>query len=323
MIDHAGRTIDYARISITGRCDMRCVYCMPRESAGVQREEALLSPEEIGRAAQAFSLLGVKYLKLTGGEPMARPDCLDIISRLRDVPGIEQVTMTTNGLRLAGRVKAAKAAGLSALNVSLDTLNKRLFQRITGTDGLRLVLKTIGEALEWGVPVKVNCVPLKGLNEEGLSALCALGRDAPIQVRFIELMPMGGQGALAPVPQEEIMERLSRAYGPLTRDPARHGNGPAAYYALPGFQGRVGFISAVSHEFCGQCNRVRLTAQGELKLCLNHQAGLDLRPLLKAGAGAGELSRAMEKAVYQKPLRHGFEEPAPDRETKFMYQLGG
>lgn len=323
MIDHAGRTIDYARISITDRCDLRCIYCMPEGGVPALRHDEILSFEEIEQIGQALCLLGVRYLKITGGEPMARRGCLDLVKRLKDLPGIEEVTLTTNGIQLAGKMQQAKAAGLTGLNISLDTLDPHLFHQMTRVGDVHKTLETIREAVALSMPVKVNCVPIADFNEDSLCDLCALGKDAPIHVRFIELMPLGCASGFRPIPQERIKELITNAFGTLTPDLTRHGNGPAAYYTLPGFKGSVGFISAVSHEFCDQCNRVRITAQGELKLCLNRKEGVQLAPLLRAGISTEDLSRVIGQTIYEKPLRHGFTDVIDDREDKKMYQIGG
>lgn len=323
MLDRCGREIDYVRISITDRCNLRCVYCMPERGVTGMRHEDVLSYEEIVRTVRALAALGIRHVRITGGEPMARRGCLTLVERLHAIPGIETVSMTTNALLLDGCVAWAKEAGLSALNVSLDTLSPDAYRRMTRGGDVSRVLSVTGEALALGLQVKVNAVPVRGMNEEDLPALAMLAKDRPLCVRFIELMPVGCGAALSPIPTDEVLARLCAALGPLAPDAQRHGFGPARYVRPEGFAGSIGLISPMSHEFCGSCNRVRLTADGFLKLCLNHTAGLDVRALLRGGASDDELQAALAGAIAAKPARHGFFENVGDREARRMNEIGG
>lgn len=323
MRDLCGREIDYVRVSITDRCNLRCVYCMPEKGVASMRHGDVLTYEEIVRTVRSLATLGIRHVRVTGGEPMARRGCLDLVERIHAIPGIETVSMTTNGLLLAGRVAWAREAGLDALNISLDTLNPDTYRRITRGGDVAQVLQTMDEALSLGMQVKVNAVPVRGLNEDGLTALAALARKHPIQVRFIELMPLGCGAALEPIPSDEIVAMMSSAFGPMQSDAQCHGFGPAQYFRPEGFAGSIGVISPMSHAFCGQCNRVRLTADGFLKLCLNHTAGLDVRALLRSGTDDHALLEALREAIWHKPLRHGFTEAIDDRESRRMNQIGG
>lgn len=323
MLDACGRTIDYLRISITDKCNLRCVYCMPDGGVETMAHADLLTYEEIRRVAALMAEQGIRYIRLTGGEPMARRGCLELVRMLRDVPGIEEIAMTTNGVLLEGRMREAREAGLAAVNISLDTVDPEDFSRITRGGDVRRVLRAIDEALDCGLRVKINAVPARELNDRGLIPLAALAKDRPIDVRFIELMPVGCGAALTPVPSDEIEARLAEAFGPLEKDDTRRGWGPARYVRPAGFTGAVGLISAMTHEFCDRCNRVRLTADGYLKLCLNHASGLDLRALLRSGAQDAALAEALRTAIEQKPQRHGFREEIGDREARRMNQIGG
>ena len=196
MRDLCGREIDYVRVSITDRCNLRCVYCMPEKGVDTMRHGDVLTYEEIVRTVRSLASLGIRHVRVTGGEPMARQGCLDLVERIHAIPGIENVSMTTNGLMLAGRVAWAREAGLDALNISLDTLDPDAYRRITRGGDVTQVVHTMDEALSLGMRVKVNAVPVRGLNEDGLTALAALAREHPIQVRFIELMPLGCGAAL-------------------------------------------------------------------------------------------------------------------------------
>lgn len=323
MIDACARQIDYIRISITDRCNLRCVYCMPEGGVTSFEHSEILTYEEIVRLVRLLTQLGIRHLRVTGGEPMARRDCLGLVARLKAIPGIETISMTTNALLLAGRVREAHDAGLSALNISLDTLDPDIYRRMTRGGDVSRALSVIDEALGLGMRVKVNAVPVGGVNEEGLAELAALARERDLCVRFIELMPVGCGASLASVPTEAVAARLEEAFGELRPDPEKHGFGPARYVRPEGFRGSIGFISPLSHEFCDQCNRVRLTADGFLKLCLNHRAGVDLRAMLRAGAADGELLSAMREAIYKKPQRHGFQNEIDDREVRRMNEIGG
>lgn len=323
MLDDCGRRIDYLRISITDRCNLRCVYCMPEGGVSTLRHSDILTYEEIVRLTGLLTRLGVRHLRVTGGEPMARQGCLDLVRRLHETSGVETIAMTTNALLLRGRVAEAREAGLNALNISLDTIDPATYAAMTRGGRVEDVLSVIDDAVSLGMRVKVNAVPVRGINDGQLTALAALARDREIHVRFIELMPVGCGAGLSPVPSDEVLARMEAAFGPLAPDNARHGFGPARYVKPEGFMGSIGVISPMSHEFCDRCNRVRLTADGYLKLCLNHQAGLDVRALLRGGAPDDALLEALRAAIAKKPTRHGFLEEIGDREERRMNEIGG
>lgn len=323
MRDASGRTIDYVRISVTDRCNLRCLYCMPEDGVEMMAHDLLLTYEEIERVVRVFSGLGIKYIRITGGEPMARRGCLDLIEKLGAVPGIEEIAMTTNALLLEGEVERAKAAGLKALNISLDTLDAAMYRRMTRYGDLDKVLRVIDDALRCGMRVKINAVPIKGYNEEALVDLALLARDRKIDVRFIELMPIGCGAGMERLTSQEVLTQLQAALGEMTPDKTKRGFGPAVYVRPEGFAGCVGVISPMSHEFCGDCNRVRLTADGQLKLCLNHKQGLDVRALLRGGISDEALAAALTEAILNKPKNHGFEAQIDDREGRRMNEIGG
>ena len=323
MIDGFGREIDYLRISVTDRCNLRCLYCMPEHGISALRHADILRYEEILRIVRIMGGMGIRHLRVTGGEPMARQGCLDFVRELREVPGVESVSMTSNGILLAGRVAEAKQAGVSSLNLSLDTLAPEKYARLTRGGDVKRVLKTLSEAAGMGIPLKVNAVPIRGFNEGELVELALLAKDRPVCVRFIELMPIGCGQDFAPVPQAEAVQLLTDAFGPLPEDDCKHGCGPARYVRPKGFLGSVGFIGAVSHEFCGKCNRIRLTADGRMKLCLNHAEGADLRTPLRSGKTDEEIEALITAAIGRKPLRHAFHETIGDREIRHMNEIGG
>ena len=289
--------IDYVRISITDRCNLRCIYCMPQEGVTCLGHGDILTFEEIERVVRALQHLGVRYVRVTGGEPMARLGCLDLVDRIHHIPGIEEIAMTTNGILLDGQVSRAKQAGLNALNISLDTLDPDAYRRMTR--GGRAGQGASGDKRcpGSGAAGKDQCRSCPGVERSRLTELAAMARDRDICVRFIELMPVGCGAGLSPIPSDELETQMAAAFGPLSRDESHHGYGPARYVRPAGFRGSIGFISPMSHEFCDRCNRVRLTADGFLKLCLNHRAGLDLRKLLREGISEAELEAALRRPL--------------------------
>lgn len=321
MTDQMGRTIDYLRIGVTDRCNLRCTYCMPAEGIVLMKHEELLSFEEIHRVCSAGALLGIQKLKLTGGEPLARRGLPELAATLKRIPGIEQVTLTTNGVLLREFAPALAQAGIDVVNVSLDTLDRTHFAEITRRDALPAVLDGIHAALDAGLRVRINCVPTRHMPKEELLALAALAQNAPLDVRFIEMMPVGHGDLYDGVATEELKALLTAHFGTLAAIGDK-GNGPAAYERIDGFAGRLGFISAVSKKFCAQCNRIRLTPAGFLKLCLDYDLGIDLRGALRAGVSDDELLRLMEAAIAQKPEGHQFGIKKTSL-VRSMAQIGG
>ncbi len=323
MIDLQGRSIEYVRISLTDRCNLRCLYCMPEGGVESFSHREILSFEEITRLVRLMTRLGVHAVRLTGGEPLTRKGCLDLVGMLHALPGIDRISITTNGILLKGRTAEAVKNGLTDVNISLDTVDPEKYMQITRGGKVGDVLDALREALDAGLRVKVNAVPIRGLNEEGLTEVAALAKDLPVDVRFIELMPIGSGANMASIPTSKILDRMEGAFGPLAPDSARHGMGPAVYVKPAGFTGSIGFISAVSHEFCQYCNRVRITSDGILKLCLNHISNADLRAMLRAGASDDEILSAMREAILHKPVHHGFSEIVEDKEQRRMNQICG
>lgn len=325
MKDQYGRIVDYMRVSITDRCNLRCRYCMPEGIDLVSMEE-ILTYEEIERICTAAANTGIRKLKITGGEPLVRRGCAGLISRLKQISGIEQVTLTTNGVLLKEQIQDLKAAGLDAVNISLDSLNREQYQEITGRDQLPLVLESIESVLESGIAAKVNSVLLKSVNGKEWEDLAGLAKRYPLDVRFIEMMPIGYGRQFEAVSNEEIKQKLQQKYPEMETDERKHGNGPAQYYRIPGFQGSIGFISAIHGKFCGSCNRIRLTAQGLLKPCLCYGETYDLRSALRMEnqeEGERLLRKRIQNAVSGKPKQHCFEELQEITEDRKMVQIGG
>lgn len=324
MRDNQDRSIDYMRVSVTDRCNLRCVYCMPEEGIECMSHNEILSFEEIYQVVLAAKELGVRKIKLTGGEPLVRGNITKLISMLKHEALMEQVTITTNGILLKQMAKDLKKAGLTAANISLDTLDPEKFSNITRRGKLVDVLDGIRECIKEDIPVKLNCVPVREFNEDQIIEIAKLAKDAPIAVRFIEMMPIGYGKQYEPISNDEILARLEGVYGKAKRSQKVYGNGPAIYYEFEGFQKGIGFISAVSHEFCSSCNRVRLTSDGKLKLCLHHKQGIDLREKLRQGIEQEELTELLKEAILRKPISHQFhEEQIDDEETRAMVQIGG
>ena len=324
MVDQFGRTIRYLRLSVTDRCDLRCRYCMPESGVTWAPHSAILTYEQMIRLVRIGAGLGINRVRLTGGEPLVRRDLHVLVRALKAVDGIRAVTLTTNGVLLAQQLPALRAAGLDGVNLSLDTLDRGQYAAITRRDRLPEALAGLEAALDTpGLTVKLNCVPLEE-NGDQWAPLAALARDRALDVRFIELMPIGLGKELAGRAQEEVLGKLEAAFGPARPCDQGGGGGPARYVRFDGFAGRVGFISAVSHKFCADCNRVRLTAAGFLKTCLQYDEGVDLKPLLEAGADDGALRSAMEEAIFAKPACHHFAAaPTAADEGRNMNQIGG
>ena len=328
MFDRYQREIHYLRLSVTDLCNLRCRYCMPDGVEKLERE-AVLTYEEFLRLAALFARCGVDTVRVTGGEPLVRKGVDQLVAGLKSIPGIRKVTMTTNGILLAQQLPALLAAGLDSVNISLDTLHPETFRRITGKDELAAVQNGIRAALASGIPVKLNCVPQPGVNEGELESLAAFAQEHPLQVRFIEMMPIGMGKEFHGVSEEELLrilgEKLPR-FSPYVGEPL--GNGPCHYYDVDGFSGKIGFISAVSHKFCGECNRIRLTSQGFLKTCLQYAAGRDLREVIRSGGSDGVLKAVILEALAEKPDGHvfggGLEKQKDDKTEKLcMAQIGG
>lgn len=324
MIDGQGRVIDYIRISVTDRCNLRCVYCMPEEGIETVSHQEILTYDEIHRLVKVFAQLGVKKIKLTGGEPLARLGLDKLLKDIKGIPGIEQVTVTTNGVQLAQQMDALAKAGVDGINLSLDTLNPEVFKNITRRDSFDKVMEGIKEALKYPeVPFKINCVPM-GFEGQDIVEVAELARQYPIHVRYIEMMPIGFGRQYDGSREDDILQLLKEKYGEYKKFDGVLGNGPGHYYEFPGFAGKIGFISAVSHKFCESCNRVRLTAQGYLKTCLQYDVGVDLKELLRNGAGDEEILKAAESAILRKPVGHQFtEEQGENIEMHAMSQIGG
>ena len=325
MFDRYQRDIHYLRLSVTDLCNLRCRYCMPDGVEKLERE-AVLTYEEFLRLAALFARCGIDTVRVTGGEPLVRKNVAQLVAGLKETPGIRRVTLTTNAVLLAEQLPALLDAGLDSVNISLDTLRPEVFRQITARDDFAAVQAGLQAALESGLPVKLNCVPQAGVNEGELEQLAALAKDNAMQVRFIEMMPIGYGAAMPCISGPELRARFARRWPELAPLSAAQehalGDGPAVYYTVPGWQGSIGFIAAVHGKFCASCNRVRLTSQGFLRPCLASETGCDLRALLRSGADDAQLLTAIRETIWAKPREHHFNDSSMPA-TRGMYRIGG
>ena len=325
MFDRYQREIHYLRLSVTDLCNLRCRYCMPDGVEKLERE-AVLTYEEFLRLAALFARCGIDTVRVTGGEPLVRKNVAQLVAGLKATPGIRRVTLTTNAVLLAEQLPALLDAGLDSVNISLDTLRPEVFRQITARDDFAAVQAGLQAALESGLPVKLNCVPQAGVNEGELEQLAALAKDNALQVRFIEMMPIGYGAAMPCISGPELRARFARRWPELAPLSAAQehalGDGPAVYYTVPGWQGSIGFIAAVHGKFCASCNRVRLTSQGFLRPCLASETGCDLRALLRGDADDAQLLTAIRETIWAKPREHHFNDSSMPA-TRGMYRIGG
>lgn len=325
MFDMYGRKIDYLRLSVTNRCNLCCKYCMPDEGAK-DEGQAILTLAEISRFVRIAARAGIRSVRLTGGEPLVRKDITALLAGIAGILEIDDIAMTTNGVLFADRARELKQAGLQRVNFSLDTLNAERFRYITGRDLLQEVLRAISTALEIGLaPVKINAVVMKGINDREILNLAELARVMPLHVRFIECMPIGDlpfYKADRFVPAHAIRAIIEEKYE-LSPDVVLPGRGPAAVYQIRNGLGTVGFISAMSDHFCGECSRMRLTADGKLRGCLFGKNEINAGLALKNQAGDDTIAELFMKAVKDKPERHCMNTGWGADNTRRMYQIGG
>ena len=324
MIDSFHRNIDYLRISVTDRCNLRCMYCMPQEGVSFIPHDEILRYEEILRLAGIFAKTGIKKIKITGGEPLVRKNICELISDLKQIQGIEQVTLTTNGILAGKYIDALELSGVDCINISLDTLNPVAFEKITGKREFPAVWESLYKLLERGkIPVKVNCVPM-GIEGQEFLKVAELARGYPVHVRYIEMMPIGTGRAFKRISQKDIMNALTQKFGEANPISKKLGNGPSKYYQFQGFLGAVGFISAVSHKFCENCNRIRLTSRGFLKTCLQYDDGIDLGTLIRSGTSDDYIEKKIMQTVRDKPKCHEFgNNDIVSTQKDGMFRIGG
>lgn len=325
LSDGFGRKIEYLRLSITDRCDFRCIYCMSEDPCFLEREQ-VLSLEELAFIGRAFTELGVSKVRLTGGEPLVRSDCDRLVAQLAALPGLKDLSMTSNGSRLAKLAPALKAAGLNRLNISLDTLKSELFTTLTRNGKLERVLKGIDAAKAAGFDrIKINAVILKGRNENEIIDLLEYCRQKQLDIAFIEEMPLGvmeERSLPRHMSSSDVREIINQRW-PLSLSSKRTG-GPARYYSMADSPIHIGFISPHSHNFCHECNRVRVTAEGRLLLCLGNEHSLDLKQIIRSHPGDIDvLKQVIFEAIQRKPKEHHFDDPNQVQILRFMNSTGG
>lgn len=320
MRDRFQREIDYIRISVTDKCNFRCRYCMPEEGVETIPHSEVLSFEEIVRVVSVLSELGIKKVKITGGEPLVRRDICTLIQKIAKISGIEDITLTTNGFLLGEMAEQLKRAGIRTINVSVDTLNRREFADICRRDGLDQVLDSIEKAKNSGLEIRINTTVSEESNLEELFELLEYFVNRDIPVRFIELMPIGcGHGSR--VKNQDLQKMLKKRYPDLVRSNFS-GNGPAVYYTF-GKNKKVGFISAVHNKFCESCNRIRLSCDGKIKPCLASSLSYDIKAVLRSGGDDKKLKESLEQAIFYKPLEHHFGKEKSGCIKNTMNQIGG
>jgi cyclic pyranopterin phosphate synthase len=327
LVDTFGRLHDNLRVSVTDRCNIRCFYCMPEDNVKFQAREQILSFEEIERFVRVAVTLGVRKLRLTGGEPLVRKNLATLIRKLSAIEGIEDLALTTNGVLLAGQARELYDAGLRRINVHLDTLDRERFKKITRRDDLPKVLEAIElcRSLGYG-PIKINAVAVKNLVEPDIVALARYGRERGIEIRYIEFMPLDSQGLWERdrvLLTDDMIAMLEREIGPLEEIPDRDQRAPATEYRFADGIGRVGFIASVSRPFCLNCNRVRLTSDGKLRYCLFAIEETDVRALLRGGGSDEEIAAAIRASVNAKWLGHEINSARFVPPPRPMYSIGG
>lgn len=323
LIDRLGRKIDYVRLSVTDRCDLRCFYCLPKGFKDFEEPEHWLTFAEIERVIAAFARLGTRRVRITGGEPLVRHDLPTLAMRLATLPGIEDLSLSTNATRLAKHARDLRAAGIRRINVSLDSLDAARFKEITGGKLEKVIGGLLAAKAAGFAPIKINMVVMKGINEDEVESMVDFCIEHGFTLRFIETMPMGDTGRSATdhyVDLQTVKARLAQRFELLPG--MMPGGGPARYVQVAGTDLRIGFITPISQHFCATCNRVRLSVDGTLYMCLGQEHRFELRPLLRAGASDADLEVAILQAIDLKPERHEFSEK-PGQIVRFMSMTGG
>ncbi|WP_209795830.1 GTP 3',8-cyclase MoaA [Clostridium moniliforme] len=323
MKDKYGRNIDYLRISITDKCNLRCIYCMPEKGNIFCSEDNKLSNEYIYRISKEAAKLGIRKIRLTGGEPLVRDKIVNLIKDINSIDGIEDIAITTNGILLDDKVNELVEAGLKKVNISLDTLKSDRYFKITRGGDLSKVTSAINKCLDKGIKVKLNVVIVKGINDDEIIDLMKLTTKKPLDVRFIELMPIGEGKNYSGISNEKLIEFLKNKKIKFSYIKRNSHDGPAEYIKLEDGIGKIGFISAMSNCFCKECNRIRITNDGLLKQCLNWRGKVNLKELLDKGISDDDLKEVLKEEIYNKPEKYLFKIEDKNKEEKFMNEIGG
>ncbi len=326
LTDTHNRQINYLRVSVTDRCNLRCIYCMPKEGISLIGHDDILRFEEIISVARAAAAVGISKIRMTGGEPLVRKGIAELVARLREIEGITDLSMTTNGILLKSSAGALRRAGLRRINISLDSLDPGRYKSITRGGDLSAVLEGIREARLQGFdPIKINVVAMSGVNDDEMTSFAKLTLDRPVHIRFIEFMPFEGDSKSCKsrfIPSSEIQRRIA-AVGRLVPIASEQQSGPARMFKLQGAQGKIGFISPLSNHFCSSCNRLRLTADGKLRTCLFSDNEIDLKEPLRSGCTQAGLQQIITEAIRSKPLRHNVLDRHHKKCLRGMSAIGG
>ena len=322
MIDKFGRKVDYLRISVTENCNLKCIYCIDDNILNTYKND-ILSDDEIVKIATECASLGIKKIRITGGEPLVRKNIENLIYRLNNIKEIEEIYITTNGVLLNDKIEILKENGLTGVNISLDSLNKDRFKKLTKFDKLKEVLLSIDKALELGLKVKINTVIVDDINKDEIIDFVKLTKDKNIDIRFIELMPIGAAKKYKGISNEEILNIIKNNFKNIQVENKSKRSGPANYIRVDNYRGKIGFISPISNCFCEDCNRIRLTSTGFLKKCLHYNYGIDLKKHIRSNISNEDLKELIYLNIYDKPQNHLFMKDCDDKENKYMNQIGG
>lgn len=322
MIDKFGRKVDYLRISVTENCNLKCIYCIDDNILNTYKND-ILSDDEIVKIATECASLGIKKIRITGGEPLVRKNIENLIYRLNNIKEIEEIYITTNGVLLNDKIEILKENGLTGVNISLDSLDKDRFKKLTKFDKLKQVLLSIDKALELGLKVKINTVIVDDINKDEIIDFVNLTKDKNIDIRFIELMPIGAAKKYKGISNEEILNIIKNNFKNIQVENKSKRSGPANYIRVDNYKGKIGFISPISNCFCEDCNRIRLTSTGFLKKCLHYNYGIDLKKHIRSNISNKDLKELIYLNIYDKPQNHLFMKDCDDKENKYMNQIGG
>jgi len=323
MLDKFGRNIDYLRISVTEKCNLKCIYCIDENSTLNSCNNETLSDDEICKIVKECASLGIKKIRITGGEPLVRKNIENLIYRLKSINGIEEIYITTNGVLLKYKIEVLKKNGLTGVNISLDSLAEERFKKLTKFNKLSDVLFSIDKALDLGLKVKINTVIIDDINKDEIIDFVNLTKYKNLDIRFIELMPIGAAKKYKGTNNEEILNIINNNFKNIKVENKSKRSGPASYIKIENYKGKIGFISPISSCFCENCNRIRLTSNGFLKKCLHYNYGVDLKKYIRNNISDKDLNTLIYNNIYDKPQKHLFMEECDNKENKYMNQIGG
>lgn len=323
MIDKFGRKIDYLTISVTESCNLKCIYCIDDNNILNTCNKNILSDDGILKIVKQCEVLGIKKIRITGGEPLVRKNIENLIYEINSIDGIEEIYITTNGVLLNDKLEKLKSSGLTGVNISLDSLKKDRFKELTRFDKLSEVLTSIDKALDLGLKVKINTVIVNDINKDEIIDFVNLSKDKNLDIRFIELMPIGAAKKHSGTSNEEILNIIRENFENIKEENKSKRSGPADYIKIDNYKGKIGFISPTSSCFCEECNRIRLTSTGFLKKCLHFNYGVDLKKHLDDKISEDELNKLIYENIYDKPEKYLFLKECDNKENKYMNQIGG